>query len=342
MPRGHRRLPGDRGAASRGRRQRAGRAGPGAGGPRSPARGRPLPAARARDPGAGSFARSGHRAARRPRAHGAGRHRPHAGNYAAADRGYRTALAEIRRRFGPRDRYLAGVFNDLGVLRKAQGRYDDAFAFYRRALPLVRAAIAMRSRRWPTTWAGSSTRAATTPAPNRTREGPSSSARRWWARPPGRRRRRRRAGRDRRSARPAARGRRSVSPRAGGVRTRPWPDSLEVGLNLACLAAVEQRREGTATRPFAVRAGAAHTGAGARPPPCRRRHDRQQSGGPRTGRRQPEAGGGAVPARARQLHPNAGTRHPHACSRRPIAAPSNTRSRRAPLDESPPDDSSAH
>jgi tetratricopeptide (TPR) repeat protein len=59
------------------------------------------------------------------------------GAYNAADRGYRTALAEIKRRFGPRDRYIAGVLNDLGVLRKAQGRYAEALAFYRRALPLV-------------------------------------------------------------------------------------------------------------------------------------------------------------------------------------------------------------
>jgi tetratricopeptide (TPR) repeat protein len=59
------------------------------------------------------------------------------GAYAAADRGYRTALAEIRKHFGPHDRYLAGVFNDLGVLRKAQGRYDEALAFYERALPLL-------------------------------------------------------------------------------------------------------------------------------------------------------------------------------------------------------------
>ena len=29
------------------------------------------------------------------------------------------------------------MLNDLGVLRKAQGRYADAIAFYRRALPLV-------------------------------------------------------------------------------------------------------------------------------------------------------------------------------------------------------------
>jgi tetratricopeptide (TPR) repeat protein len=59
------------------------------------------------------------------------------GEYAVADRGYRSAFAEIRRRFGPRDRYIAGVLNDFGVLRKAQGRYAEALAFYRRALPLV-------------------------------------------------------------------------------------------------------------------------------------------------------------------------------------------------------------
>jgi tetratricopeptide (TPR) repeat protein len=59
------------------------------------------------------------------------------GAYATADRGYRIAYAAIRRRFGPHDPYLAGVFNDFGVLRKAQGRYDEALAFYRRALPLV-------------------------------------------------------------------------------------------------------------------------------------------------------------------------------------------------------------
>ena len=59
------------------------------------------------------------------------------GAYAAANRGYQAALAIIRRRFGPRDRYVCGVLNDLGVLRKAQGRYDEAVAFYRRALPLI-------------------------------------------------------------------------------------------------------------------------------------------------------------------------------------------------------------
>jgi tetratricopeptide (TPR) repeat protein len=59
------------------------------------------------------------------------------GAYAAADRGYQAALAAIRRRFGARDRFMCGVLNDLGVLRKAQGRYADAIAYYRRALPLV-------------------------------------------------------------------------------------------------------------------------------------------------------------------------------------------------------------
>jgi len=59
------------------------------------------------------------------------------GAYAAADRGYQAALAATRRHFGPRDRYVCGVLNDLGVLRKAQGRYAEAIAYYRRALPLI-------------------------------------------------------------------------------------------------------------------------------------------------------------------------------------------------------------
>ena len=59
------------------------------------------------------------------------------GAYAAAERGYLRALAEVRRRFGPRDRYVSGLLNDLGVLRKAQGRYDEAIACYRKALLLI-------------------------------------------------------------------------------------------------------------------------------------------------------------------------------------------------------------
>ncbi|HEY5090144.1 MAG TPA: tetratricopeptide repeat protein, partial [Polyangia bacterium] len=59
------------------------------------------------------------------------------GSLAAADRGYREALAEAQRRLPPRDPLIGSLLNNLGVLRKAQGRYPEALAFYRRALPLV-------------------------------------------------------------------------------------------------------------------------------------------------------------------------------------------------------------
>lgn len=59
------------------------------------------------------------------------------GALAAADRGYASALGEARRRLPPRDPLIASLLNNLGVLRKAQGRYPEALAFYRRALPLV-------------------------------------------------------------------------------------------------------------------------------------------------------------------------------------------------------------
>ena len=217
------------GPAPRRRRQRAGRAGPGAGGARSPARGGPLPAPRAaRSWPLRPLGRSRHRAAHGPRAHGAGAASiATLGAYAAADRGYRTALAEIRRRFGPRDRYIAGVLNDLGVLRKAQGRYAEALAFYRRALPLV-----PRGDRHALRDAGPQPgrhRARARQlrgAPSRTRAGRSACARRWsGATHPAGRRRRRGAGRDRRGARPPGRGRRPLPPRAGGVRTRARPDA---------------------------------------------------------------------------------------------------------------------
>jgi tetratricopeptide (TPR) repeat protein len=61
------------------------------------------------------------------------------GAYAAADRGFRAALAEATRVFGPRDPDVASVLNNMGVLRKAQGRYGEAARLYRRALPLLRA-----------------------------------------------------------------------------------------------------------------------------------------------------------------------------------------------------------
>jgi tetratricopeptide (TPR) repeat protein len=166
------------------------------------------------------------------------------GAYAAADRGYRRALVEIRRRFGPRDRYLAGVFNDFGVLRKAQGRYDEALAFYQRALPLlprddrqalatlahnlggiehargnyaraepharrsVRLRTAMMGTNHPAVAADVAALAAIVEARGRLPE--------------------------------AA----ALYRRALAVFSRVLgPRSLEVGLNLACLAAVEQRRE---------------------------------------------------------------------------------------------------
>jgi tetratricopeptide (TPR) repeat protein len=166
------------------------------------------------------------------------------GNYAAADRGYRTALAEIRRRFGARDRYLAGVFNDLGVLRKAQGRYDDAFAFYRRALPLVprgdRHALATLAHNLGGIEHARGNYARAEPHARRSVKlrtalvGPNHPA----------------VAADvaALAAIVEARGR---LPEAAALYRRALavfgrvlgPDSLEVGLNLACLAAVEQRRK---------------------------------------------------------------------------------------------------
>jgi tetratricopeptide (TPR) repeat protein len=59
------------------------------------------------------------------------------GDYAAAARGFRALLTAVPRRLGPREPMLASVLNGLGILRKAQGRYTEALALYRRALPLV-------------------------------------------------------------------------------------------------------------------------------------------------------------------------------------------------------------
>jgi tetratricopeptide (TPR) repeat protein len=59
------------------------------------------------------------------------------GAYAAADRGYQAALAEARRSLPPRDPLIAGVLNNLGVLRKAEGRYADAVAYYKQVEPLL-------------------------------------------------------------------------------------------------------------------------------------------------------------------------------------------------------------
>jgi tetratricopeptide (TPR) repeat protein len=59
------------------------------------------------------------------------------GAYAAADRVYRTVLAEARRRLPPRDPLTVGVLNNLGVLRKAEGRYAEAVVFYRQTQRLL-------------------------------------------------------------------------------------------------------------------------------------------------------------------------------------------------------------
>jgi tetratricopeptide (TPR) repeat protein len=59
------------------------------------------------------------------------------GAYADAERGFEAALRAARRRFGARDPLVPGILNNLGVLRKAEGRYDEAEALYRRALELL-------------------------------------------------------------------------------------------------------------------------------------------------------------------------------------------------------------
>ncbi len=58
------------------------------------------------------------------------------GALAEADRLSRAALAAARG-LGPRDPLMATALNNLGVLRKAQGRYAEALACYRRAAPLL-------------------------------------------------------------------------------------------------------------------------------------------------------------------------------------------------------------
>jgi len=59
------------------------------------------------------------------------------GAYAAADRGARAALAEAQRQLPRRDPLIAATLNNLGVLRKAEGRYAEAVAYYRRTAPLL-------------------------------------------------------------------------------------------------------------------------------------------------------------------------------------------------------------
>jgi len=53
------------------------------------------------------------------------------GAYADADRGLQAVLAEARRRLPPGDRLTIAALNNLGVLRKAEGRYPEAVTYYR-------------------------------------------------------------------------------------------------------------------------------------------------------------------------------------------------------------------
>jgi tetratricopeptide (TPR) repeat protein len=61
------------------------------------------------------------------------------GAYDDAERGFRAALAETERVFGPDDLDVASLLNNLGVLRKYQARFDEAVVFYERALPMLQA-----------------------------------------------------------------------------------------------------------------------------------------------------------------------------------------------------------
>ena len=58
-------------------------------------------------------------------------------DHAGADRTLARVLRESIRRFGARDLDTGAVLNDLGVLRKYQGRFAEAAAFYRRARAIV-------------------------------------------------------------------------------------------------------------------------------------------------------------------------------------------------------------
>src|SRR5580765_2909296 len=61
------------------------------------------------------------------------------GQYAISDRHGRRAADRAERWFGARDLDLAGALNDIGMLRKYQGRYSEAPRFYRRALRILAA-----------------------------------------------------------------------------------------------------------------------------------------------------------------------------------------------------------
>jgi tetratricopeptide (TPR) repeat protein len=60
------------------------------------------------------------------------------GRHGAAERTLRATLARARRNPESGRAHEGAALNALGVLRKAQGRYAEALALYRRALPLLR------------------------------------------------------------------------------------------------------------------------------------------------------------------------------------------------------------
>jgi len=62
------------------------------------------------------------------------------GRYPLGDRHGRLAVDLAERYFGARDLDLAGALNDVGMLRKYQGRYAEAPPLYRRSLAIVRRA----------------------------------------------------------------------------------------------------------------------------------------------------------------------------------------------------------
>jgi tetratricopeptide (TPR) repeat protein len=59
------------------------------------------------------------------------------GRFAPANAVLASGLKECVARVGPRDPLSAGFLNDLGVLRKYQGRFDEAAAFYQRARAII-------------------------------------------------------------------------------------------------------------------------------------------------------------------------------------------------------------
>jgi tetratricopeptide (TPR) repeat protein len=213
------------------------------------------------------------------------------GAYAAADRGFRSVLAEARRRLPRRDPLTMTVLNNLGVLRKAEGRYAEAVVFYKESKRLLgrdRQARATLEHNLGGIAHARGRYAEAEPHARRAvnlRAAAVGTSHPAWA-----------ADVAALAAVVEARGRfdeaATLYRRSQAVFRRKLGEaSLEFGLGLAGLAAV---------------AGAADPGASSRPSPPRRRPDRQQPGRAGTKRTSPRARGGAVPARGRQ--PRAGAR----------------------------------